>query len=100
MHESIATSPQLASMPREASWPVEGFSELHISGSEPRIFPGVLSRTRRRPTGDSTMRQNSMSETDDQADHLKRYSKGKSLEDALEEESDSEMEEAGGMDEQ
>jgi AMP deaminase len=70
---------------------------LHLSGSEPRIFPGVVSRTQRR----DVVRKGSMSESDDQvyAGHSKRNSQGKSLEGAVEEESDSEMEEAGGMDE-
>lgn len=33
---------------REASWPVERMRDLHLNGSEPRIFPGVISRTQRR----------------------------------------------------
>ncbi|KAH8593334.1 hypothetical protein B0O99DRAFT_627848 [Bisporella sp. PMI_857] len=56
---SIA-SPHIEGISRQATWPVEGFGDLHISASEPRIFPGLVSRPQRR---DST-RQNSSSETD------------------------------------
>lgn len=88
-------------MSREASWPVEGFGDLHISASEPRIFPGVVSRTQRR---DSLVRKSSASETDDHASVGTQRSRGKSrnkasydgLEEA-EEESDRDVEEAGGL---
>src|SRR6187402_941765 len=42
---SILASPHLTGLAREGSWPVEAFSDLHLSASEPRIFPGVVSRT-------------------------------------------------------
>jgi len=91
-------SPHLSGKGRESSWPVEGFGVLHLSGSEPRIFPGVVSRTQRR---DSLVRQNSMSETDDHA-NAGMLGKGKaaqrkSFDGAVEEEErDGEIEEAGG----
>lgn len=101
-NSSTITSPSnLASMSRETSWPVEGFSEMHISGSEPRIFPGLVSRPQRR---DSLIRKSSMSETDEQANsvtHSRKNATSKPAQVAVEEEeeSDSEMEEAGGTDE-
>jgi len=58
---SIAFSSQISSVAREPSWPVEGFGDLHMAGGEPRIFPGAVSRTQRR----DSLRQSSMSETDD-----------------------------------
>ena len=93
-----------SSVTREGSWPVEGFGDLHLSGSEPRIFPGIVSRTQRR---DSLVqqRQNSMSETDDYGSATTSTRKrgksgvGKEMDGAVAEESDGEMEEAGGMDE-
>lgn len=105
------TSPNLAGLTRETSWPVEAFGDLHLSGSEPRIFPGVVSRTQRR----DSVRKSSMSETDDIAS-LGTSKKGaatgtwkgrskESMDGAVEEEeddrveNDSDMEEAGGMDE-
>jgi len=94
----MLASPNLTGISRETSWPLDGFADLHLSGSEPRIFPRVVSRRQRR----DAVRKGSRSEADDQAyaGHSKRNSKGKSLEGAVEEEeSDSEMEEAGGMDE-
>jgi AMP deaminase len=67
---------------------------LHLSGSEPRIFPGVVSRTQRR---DSQVRKSSWSETDESVGTRTR--KGtKGMDEAVEEESDKEMEEAGGSD--
>lgn len=49
-------SPHLNSISREQSWPLESFTDLHLSGSEPRIFPGLVSRNH--------LRKSSMSETD------------------------------------
>jgi AMP deaminase len=104
---SSMTSPHLTSLTREPSWPLESFSDLHLSGSEPRIFPGIVSRTQRR---DSLVRKSSMSETDDHGSTTSwkgnNSRKGKGLDGAVEEEvedgqegSDGDMEEAGGMDE-
>lgn len=107
---SNLTSPHMSGLTREASWPLEAFSDLHLSASEPRIFPGVVSRTQRR---DSTVRKSSMSETDDvhSAGTSRKSGKRKALDGAVEEElekddyeeeqeSDGDMEEAGGRDEQ
>lgn len=41
------TSPRLASLTRDSSFPVS-FQDPHVSGSEPRMFPGVVSRNQRR----------------------------------------------------
>jgi AMP deaminase len=58
----------------EASIPVDGFRDLHVSGSEPRIFPGVVSRNQRR---DSLARERrSFSENDDIGWESKRAQKG------------------------
>jgi len=54
---SSASASHLNQISREQSWPIEGFSDLHISASEPRIFPGLVSRR-------NTVRQGSGSEND------------------------------------
>ncbi|KAF4629573.1 hypothetical protein G7Y89_g8573 [Cudoniella acicularis] len=99
---SLVSSPHLGSASREALWPVEGFSDLHLSASEPRIFPGIVSRSQRR---DSLVRKSSMSETDDHpasstsSNKRGRSSSTKFADVAVEEEqeSDDDMEEAGGV---
>ena len=99
VHNANMASPLLASLAREPSWPVEGFGDLHLSASEPRIFPGIVSRNQRR---DSLVKRGSMSETDDYGSvGTTKNGKGKSrMNGAVEEEdSDGDMEEAGGMDE-
>jgi AMP deaminase len=99
---TVMASPHLTSMPREPSWPVESFGDLHLSGSEPRIFPGIVSRTQRR---DSLVRKSSMSETDEHGgagtSRKGGNGRGRGIDGAVEEvqESDGEMEEAGGLDE-
>ncbi|KAH6670702.1 hypothetical protein B0J14DRAFT_640687 [Halenospora varia] len=100
---SLVSSPHLGGISRETSWPVEGFSDLHLSGSEPRIFPGIVSRSQRR---DSVARQSSMSETDEYVNAASSTGKQRSsssmmgIDTAVEEEqeSDADMEEAGGSD--
>lgn len=93
---AVQTSPHINSLSREPSWPVEGFGDLHLSGSEPRIFPGIVSRTQRR---DSLVRKNSASETDDHGSITSRNrgkSRSKTSYDGLEEadeESDEDVEE-------
>src|SRR5438045_1625405 len=48
---------------RETSFPIDGMRDLHLSGAEPRYFPGVVSRNHRR---DSLAKErNSFSEKDD-----------------------------------
>lgn len=72
-----------------------------MSGSEPRMFPGLVSRTQRR---DSLVRKSSMSETDEHVGaSIARKNTGRSkrsydgkVEEA--EESDRQMEEADGLD--
>jgi AMP deaminase len=64
-NSSIVASPKLAGLARETNWPVDGYGDLHLSGSEPRIFPGVVSRTQRRDSkAGQVVRQGSQSETD------------------------------------
>jgi len=81
---------------------MESFGDLHLSGSEPRIFPGVVSRTQRRDSrAGAAARQGSMSENDGDGSVGKTKGKGRALDGSVDEkeESDAEMEEAGGLDE-
>lgn len=57
------SSPGLSSLSRDSSFPIEGFRDLHVSGSEPRIFPGVVSWNQRRNS--LAKERNSFSENDD-----------------------------------
>jgi hypothetical protein len=41
-------SPGLPGLTRETSLPMDGLRDLHLSGSEPRYFPGVVSHNYRR----------------------------------------------------
>lgn len=107
IHNPLLASPHLSGLSRETSWPVEGFGDLHLSASEPRMFPGLVSRNQRK---DSVVRKSSQSETDDLAYASAGTSKrgaasnkggdGKVDEEDDEEAeaSDYEMEEAGGSD--
>ena len=99
---SNTTSPVLATLGREPPRPVEGFGDLHLSGSEPKIFPGIVSKRQRR----DSLRQNSMSETDDHGSVGTGGRKGKGgrrrLDGTVDEEAQDSygnMGEAGGMDE-
>jgi AMP deaminase len=101
---SVVMSPKLAELAKETSWPVEGYGDLHLSGSEPRIFPGVVSRTQRRDSkAGQAVRQGSQSETDGDGSVGKGRARGNTtLDGSVDEktgESDGEMEEAGGVDE-
>lgn len=108
-NSSMVTSPKLAGLARETSWPHEGgYGDLHLSGSEPRIFPGVVSRTQRRDSkAGQAVRQGSQSETDGDGS-VGKGSVGKrgrgntGLDGGVDEkgeDSDGDMEEAGGGDE-
>lgn len=93
---SSVTSPHLGGMARETSWPIDGFSDLHLSGSEPRIFPGIVSRQRM----DSLVRQSSMSETDDHGSvgiSMKGQSRSKTMNGTMEETGAQEEESDGDM---
>jgi AMP deaminase len=102
---SLVNSAPLPGLTREPSWPIDGFRDIHVSGSEPKIFPGALSRAQRRDSL-ARERKGSMSENDD---HLgmafkkeKEISKSKYDKPVIEDDremSDGEMEEAGGRDE-
>lgn len=61
---SSFNSPHSANKGREKSWGLDaGFSDLHLSGSEPRIFPGLVSRKQRR----DSIRKNSVTDSDEHA---------------------------------
>ncbi|KAI9650975.1 AMP deaminase [Ciborinia camelliae] len=61
---SSFNSPHSANKGREKSWGLEAsFSDLHLSGSEPKIFPGLVSRKQRR----ESIRKSSMTESDEHA---------------------------------
>jgi len=66
-----ASSP--VSLSREPSFPHDGFSDLHVSCNEPKIFPGVISRSQRR--GSLAKERNSFSESDDPFAAAKRTQK-------------------------
>lgn len=55
---SISASPPSAS---QSQWPAEGFKDPHLSGHEPRYFPGMMARASRRDSA----RQGSMHDSDD-----------------------------------
>lgn len=101
---SIVASPRMSSVSREQSWPLDGLRDLHLNGSEPRIFPGVVSRTQRR---DSLINQEvKANQTDENAlarNSSRALSSRKGLDGSVEEEAsridDSDEEEAGGMEE-
>lgn len=102
---SILTSPQLQPLSRDQSWPLDNFRDLHVSGSEPRIFPGLVSRTQRRDS--LNQRKVGVGEREREDRKSKRSSRsvtgfdgtGTVLDEEEEQESDGDMEEAGGMDE-
>lgn len=52
------TTPQATS-----SWPIESMKDGHLSGSEPRIYPGMISRRQRT----NSLRQSSTHESDERA---------------------------------
>jgi AMP deaminase len=56
---SLLASP-LATATKDAPWPGEAGRDLHLSGSEPRYFPGVVTRRQRT----DSVRQNSLHESD------------------------------------
>lgn len=45
------------------SWPIDSLKDGHLSASEPRIYPGMISRRQRT----NSLRQSSMHESDDRA---------------------------------
>lgn len=45
------------------TWPIDGMNDLHLSGSEPRIYPGMISRRHRT----NSLRQSSAHESDERA---------------------------------
>lgn len=57
---AVSSTPSMVPM-NENSWPAESFHDRHLSATEPRIFPGVLSRHHRRESS-------ARAETDDHQD--------------------------------
>lgn len=55
-----ASNPSPAGVSATANWPIDGMNDLHLSSSEPRYFPGVISR--RQMT--NSIRQGSSHEND------------------------------------
>jgi len=85
-------SPHVGSLQREATWPMtEGFGDLHLTASEPRMFPGLVSKKR-----SDSVRQSSMHENDALE---KEKERGRGESDSEDEgRSDYSFEEAGGRD--
>jgi AMP deaminase len=101
---SLVSSTLLTGLMRDPSWPIDGFPDLHVSGSEPKIFPGALSRAQRRDSL-ARERKGSISENDDNLGMTfkrgKENSKSKYDKLVMEDDkeiSDRETEEAGGRD--
>lgn len=88
----VTSSPSQHATTFTKSRSVEAFADLRLSGSEPRIFPGIVSRTQRK---NSHARKSSWSETEEGTGRRRKGTKG--TDGVVEEEgSDGEMEEAGG----
>lgn len=47
----------------QPGWALDGMKDMHLSGSEPRIYPGMISRRQR----SNSLRKSSMHEGDDRA---------------------------------
>lgn len=43
---SLGTSPPITA-PSDPTWPTDAMASLHLSGSEPKVFPGVFTRGNR-----------------------------------------------------
>ncbi|KAI1001701.1 AMP deaminase [Podosphaera aphanis] len=66
---SALSSPNLARLAEESPWPLRNF---HFGASEPKIFPGVLSRSSRK---DQSMRRRSLSEGNEATESITSGSK-------------------------
>jgi AMP deaminase len=89
--EQVSQSPHIGNLSRESTWPmVEGFGDLHLSASEPRMFPGLVSKKRSDSVRKSSAHESDVFDGKDKA----RGAEG----DSDEEGSDYSMEEAGGRD--
>lgn len=67
---SVAPAPGPGAVQPAASWPIDGMKDASLSGSEPRIYPGMISSRRQRT---NSLRQGSGHEADGTA---KRVSTG------------------------
>jgi AMP deaminase len=56
--KSVFEGPSSESAPQ---WPADGLGDPHLSGHEPRYFPGMMARASRR----GSMRQGTVQETED-----------------------------------
>ncbi|KAI3393823.1 hypothetical protein diail_3599 [Diaporthe ilicicola] len=63
------------------SWPLDGMKDASMSGSEPRIYPGMISRRQRT----NSLRQGSTHEADGTAKRMSSGNMGEVEEDAVEE---------------
>lgn len=63
-HTSHATGASHPPPPQSTnSWPIDSMKDGHLSGSEPRIYPGMISRRQRT----NSLRQSSTHESDERA---------------------------------
>jgi AMP deaminase len=67
-----------------ASWPIDGMMDASLSGSEPRIYPGMISRRQRT----NSLRQGSGHEADGTAKKTPSGNMGEVEEEAVEESKD------------
>jgi len=64
----ILPGPSIPSTLADVAWQVDGIRDSHLSGSEPRYFPGIVTRSQRR----NSTRQSSAHESDDNWARLKK----------------------------
>lgn len=62
-HTSHSTGGNHATPQSTNSWPIDSIKDVHLSGSEPRIYPGMISRRQRT----NSLRQSSTHESDERA---------------------------------
>lgn len=56
-------SPSGGQQQQQSGWALDGMKDMHLSGSEPRIYPGMISRRQR----GNSLRKSSTHEGDDRA---------------------------------
>ena len=79
---------------------MEGFGDLHLSASEPRIFPGLVSRKQRKDSvaGKSSQEIDDFTGVRRSTSDINSANSQVEVDNNEEEASDYEMEEAGGSD--
>lgn len=63
MHTSHSAGVSHQSPQSTNPWPLDSMKDVHLSGSEPRIYPGMISRRQRT----NSLRQSSTHESDERA---------------------------------